>query len=207
MTTPQTALSTSAQAYREKIFTLLGDRNPLDVLARTSTELAAIVAQHPAPFLRFRPFEGKWTPNEIIGHLTDSEWVYGYRLRLILSEDNPTILGTTQESWVAALRHNEREPAELVETFRVLRDLNLAVWKRTTASDLDRAGQHNERGPESLDQMLRLLAGHDLPPERLPGGLVHDALVARDRALAYGVEEEAVSFAGGRDVVGDREAV
>jgi hypothetical protein len=20
---------------------------------------------------------GKWTPNEIIGHLTDSEWVYG----------------------------------------------------------------------------------------------------------------------------------
>src|SRR5262249_53962859 len=162
MTTPQTALSTSGQAYREKIFTFLGDRSPLDVLAQTSTALAAIVAPHPASLLRSRPFEGKWTPNEIIGHLTDSEWVYGYRLRLILSEDNPAILGTTQDSWVAALRHNEREPAELVDTFRALRDLNLAVWKRTTASDLDRAGQHNERGPESLSAMLRLLAGHDL---------------------------------------------
>ena len=162
MTTPQAAHSTSAQAYREKIFALLGDRNPLDVLAQTSTALAAIVSQHSAFLLRARPFEGKWTPNEIIGHLTDSEWVYGYRLRLILSEDNPTILGTTQESWVAALRHNEREPSELVEAFRVLRDLNLAVWKRTAASDLDRAGQHNERGPESLSAMLRLLGGHDL---------------------------------------------
>ena len=29
-------------------------------------------------------------------------------------------------------------------------------------ADLERAGQHNERGPESLDVMLRLLAGHDL---------------------------------------------
>jgi hypothetical protein len=162
MTTAQTGLSASAQTYRERMFSLLGDRSPLDVLAQTAGALAGIVAQHPASLLRARPFEGKWTPNEIIGHLTDSEWVYGYRLRLILSEDNPTILGTNQDSWVAQLRHNEREPSDLVVTFRALRDLNLAVWKRTLSSDLDRAGQHNERGPESLGAMLRLLAGHDL---------------------------------------------
>jgi hypothetical protein len=46
------------------------------------------MAKHSAEVLRARPFEGKWTPNEIIGHLTDSEWVYGYRLRLILSDDD-----------------------------------------------------------------------------------------------------------------------
>ncbi len=28
--------------------------------------------------------------------------------------------------------------------------------------DLQRSGQHNERGAESLAEMLRLLAGHDL---------------------------------------------
>ena len=39
---------------------------------------------------------------------------------------------------------------------------NLAVWKRTSPEDLKRTGQHNERGPETLDVMLRLLAGHDL---------------------------------------------
>ena len=162
MTTAQTGPLVSAQAYRDKMFNLLGDRNPLDVLAQTETTLTDIVDKHPASLLRTRPFEGKWTPNEVIGHLTDSEWVYGYRLRLILCEGDPTILGTNQDSWVEGLRHNESEPSELVEVFRVLRQFNLTLWRRTTSADLERTGQHNERGRESLGVMLRLLAGHDL---------------------------------------------
>ena len=163
MTTAQAGLWVSApQIYREKMFTMVGDRNPLEVIAQTAATLAEIVRKHSATVLRTRPFEGKWTPNEVIGHLTDSEWVYGYRLRLILCEDNPTILGTNQDFWVAALGHNEREPLELVEIFRTLRQLNLAEWRRTSPEDLKRTGQHNERGLESLGVMLRLLAGHDL---------------------------------------------
>jgi len=163
MNTVQTETAVSAtQAYRDKMFNLLGEQNPLDVLAQTASKLSGIVAAHPASVLRTRPFAGKWTPNEIIGHLTDSEWVYGYRLRLIRSEDNPTILGTVQDSWVAALRHNEREPSEHLENFRTLRQLNLATWRQMSPADLERTSQHNERGPESLRVMLRLLAGHDL---------------------------------------------
>ena len=161
MSTVQAGLSVSdPHAYRQKLSTLLGDRNPLEVLAQTASTLAGIVRTHPATVLRTRPFEGKWTPNEIIGHLVDGEWVYGYRVRLILCEDNPTILGMNQESWVAAQRHNEREPSELVETFRTLRQFNLALWKRMSPADLKRTGQHNERGPESLGVMLQLSLIH-----------------------------------------------
>lgn len=163
MATVQAGLSVSdPQAYREKMFKLLGDRRPLEVLAQTASTLAEIARTHPATMLRSRPFEGKWTPNEVIGHLVDSEWVYGYRLRLILCEDNPTILGMNQDLWVAGQRHNEREPSELVEMFRSMRQLNLAVWQRLSPADLERTGQHNERGPESLGLLLRMLAGHDL---------------------------------------------
>lgn len=149
-------------AYREKMFNLLGDRSPLDVMSQTASTLADVVRRHSATVLRTRPFEGKWTPNEIIGHLSDSEWVYGYRLRLILCEDNPTILGMDQELWVAGQRHNDREPSELVEMFRMMRQFNLALWKGLSLADLKRTGQHSERGPESLGVMLRMLAGHDL---------------------------------------------
>lgn len=163
MTTAQAGLSVSEpQAYREKMFKLLGDRNPLEVFAQTASTLADVVRKHPATVLRSRPFGGKWTPNEIIGHLVDSEWVCGYRLRLILCEDNPAILGMNQDLWVAGQRHNEREPSELVEMFGTLRQFNLALWKRMSPADLKRTGQHNERGPESLGLMLRLYAGHDL---------------------------------------------
>lgn len=163
MSTTKSGLEISApEAYRERLFKLLGDRKPLEVMEQTASELDSIVRRHPAEVLRSRPFAGKWTPNEIIGHLTDSEWVYGYRLRLILSEDNPPIVGTRQDAWVAALRYNQLEPAELVEMFRTLRRLNLAEWRRIPPADLARTGQHNERGPEPLDLMLRMLAGHDL---------------------------------------------
>ena len=163
MTTAQAGLAVSdPQAYRENLFKLLGDQNPLEVLAQTASTLADIVHKHSAAELRTRPFEGKWTPHEVIGHLTDSEWVYGYRLRLILCEENPAILGTNQDLWVARQRHNERETSEFVEMFQTMRQFNLALWKRMSPADLERTGQHNERGPESLGVMLRMMAGHDL---------------------------------------------
>ena len=163
MTPSQPGLEVSApRTYREKLLNLLAGRDPIEVLGQTASMLADIVARHPAEVLRGRAVEGKWTANEIIGHLIDSEWVYGYRLRLILCEDEPAILGYRQDTWVASLRHNEHEPSELVETFRTLRVLNLSVWRRMSPEDLQRTGQHNERGAESLAVMLPLLAGHDL---------------------------------------------
>jgi hypothetical protein len=163
MTPAQSGLEVSdPSTYREKLFDLLAGRDPIEVLGQTASTLADIVARHPAEVLRGRAIQGKWTPNEIIAHLTDSEWVYGYRLRLILCEDEPAILGFKQDAWVSSLRHNEREPSELVEIFRALRVLNLSVWKQMSPEDLQRSGQHNERGAESLGVMVRLLAGHDL---------------------------------------------
>jgi DinB superfamily len=163
MTTAHAGLSvTDPQAYRENLFKLLGDRDPLEVLAQTAATLADVVRSNPVTALRTRPFADKWTPNEVIGHLVDSEWVYGYRLRLILCESSPAIVGTNQNAWVAGLQHDQREPSEHVETFRTLRELNLALWKRLSPADLTRTGLHNERGPESLGVMLRMMAGHDL---------------------------------------------
>jgi DinB superfamily len=161
--TTQAGVSTSdPDAYRDNLFALLGDRDALGVLEQTPALLAAIVERHSASVLRTRPFPGKWTANEIIGHLADGELVYGYRLRLILSEDDPAMLGTNQDAWVARQRHNERAPAELVAIFRTLRELNVDTWRRLAPEDWNRVGLHNERGPESLAVMLRMMAGHDL---------------------------------------------
>ncbi len=151
-----------APAYRRKLEGFLGNRDPITVLSQTPDVLAKIVAENPVKLLRTRPFPGKWTPNEVIGHLSDSELVYGYRMRLILCEDKPTILGMDQDLWVAGQQHNDREPRELVEFFRAVRNANLVLWRRMGTAELSRIGRHNERGDESLGQILRMEAGHDL---------------------------------------------
>jgi hypothetical protein len=150
------------EAYRAKMSRLIGTRNPIEILSETADVLAGIVDAHSTVELRRRPYEGKWTPNEILGHLIDAEWVFGFRMRLILCEDSPTILGMDQERWVDGQRYNEREPSDLMNAFRKMRECNLPLWKQMSAADLERTGQHNERGPESLGVMLRMVAGHDL---------------------------------------------
>jgi hypothetical protein len=152
----------SAEAYRARMFERLGDRDPLQVLAETHGSLARIIQANPVEAMRIRPAPGKWSANEVIGHLLDSEWTYGFRIRLILCEDRPTILGMDQELWVSGQHHNDREPGELVEAFAALRSLTLNVWRGLGPADLERVGMHNERGPESLGLMRRLIAGHDL---------------------------------------------
>ena len=153
---------TNPDAYKNKLFALLGDRIPLAVLSETPGVLSRIVGDTPTDLMKTRPFEGKWTANEIIGHLTDVEWVFGFRIRHILCEESPTIVGMDQNLWVSGQRHNDREPSELVDMFSGLRRFNLGIWRRVGPADLKRTGNHSERGAESLEAMLRMEAGHDL---------------------------------------------
>ncbi|UCG33940.1 MAG: DinB family protein [Phycisphaerales bacterium] len=154
--------STDPEAYVAKMRGLVGKRDRIGILSETAEVLAGIVREHSVEQMRARPFEGKWTPNEILGHLCDAEWVFGYRMRAVLCEDEPQILAMDHERWVSGQGHNEREPAELVEAFRHLREANLSLWRRMTPADLRRRGLHNERGAESLDKILLMKAGHDL---------------------------------------------
>ncbi len=83
--------------YRERVERALGSRDPLQVLAATPGALAKSVSATTRERLRARPFEGKWTPNEILGHLADAEWAWGWRIRTVLSQERPAILGYDQE--------------------------------------------------------------------------------------------------------------
>jgi hypothetical protein len=161
MTTLPTPAEATA-AYRQRLLSYLGDQDPLQVLGRTADRLVTTAREHGAQRMHVRPIEGKWTPCEVLGHLCDSEWVSGFRARLILCEDNPTILGYDQDLWVAGQRYNEREPMGLAEEFRHLRAHNLRLWLSLTEQELARTGQHSERGPEGLGQLRNLIAGHDL---------------------------------------------
>lgn len=162
MAASQSADISSSRAYQDKLRGLLGDQNPIDVLARMPDFIDRVVREHSPAQLRTRPYEGKWTPLEIIGHLIDAEFVYGYRVRLIFCEERPTILSMEQDPWVAGQRYNEDDPAMLAEDFRALRGTSVRLWRKVGPAALNRVGVHEERGEESLSLMLAMHAGHDL---------------------------------------------
>ena len=150
----------SPDGYRRMLLGYLADDDPARVQATTVARLRELVAES-GPDLRTRPEPTEWSVIECIGHLTDSEVVTSARVRWILAEDEPQIIGYDQDLWVDGLHHDRDDPEALIGLFDALRSANLALLATRPAADLERFGRHNERGPESYGLMIRLTAGHD----------------------------------------------
>jgi uncharacterized damage-inducible protein DinB len=150
------------EAYRQELLDLLADRDPLDVLAHTPRVIEERLKGIDESLLSTRPAEGAWSVKEILGHLGDGEWTYGYRMRMMLTHDAPEIAGYDQDAMVAGLAHNDRPLSMLLEELRRLRGLNLDLYLRTKGPAWERCGLHAERGAESVALSIELLAGHDL---------------------------------------------
>ena len=160
------AAVSGATAYTRALLDVLGPRDPVDVLGELIPWLAQRTSGLDDSGIRRPERPGKWSVIEVMQHLADSDLVFGFRLRMILTEDKPPLQGYDQDAWSRTLRYREIDRDTALDQLRSLRAANLCVLVHTSASDLDRVGLHSERGPESAGFLLRLMAGHDLVHRR-----------------------------------------
>jgi hypothetical protein len=140
----------------------LENRDPLTVAAATPARILSLIRGLTPRQLAKRPAPGKWSIQEIIRHLADTEMVMECRARWIAFEDRPTLVPFDQEKWAAG-RAREKEPLpETIERFRLLRRSQLRLFRQASAKDFRRTGFHPERGVVTLRVQLETLAGHDL---------------------------------------------
>jgi hypothetical protein len=152
----------TVQEYVQRIKAKLGDRDPRKVLGVTAKRLEKLFSGKPATRLRKRSAPEKWSAAEILAHLADVEIVQSWRIRSILGSPGIPIQAFDQDAWVTAGHYRKRDPHKSLEQFRVLRETNLALLKSLTPEQWQEHGLHSERGEESIDRIVRMLAGHDL---------------------------------------------
>jgi uncharacterized damage-inducible protein DinB len=161
-TNPASRSREQAAAYTSAVLNLLGDRDPLDVLGKTGAALDARLEGLSDEQIITPESAGKWSIRHVLQHLADSELVWGYRLRMVLAHDRPQLTGYDQDKWADRLHYDQADAQQAIRDFAVLRRANLALLQRASSADLTRVGVHAERGEESVEQMIRLYAGHDL---------------------------------------------
>jgi DinB family protein len=146
-------------AYVQALVDTLGDRDPLEVLRQTPAGVRAICGELTDERWRTPMAEGEWNAFQVVGHLLDVEVVYGFRWRLILTQERPSYPGYDEKRWSLLPRP---APAELLAALEGLRAVNLAVLERVDGDGGRRVGVHGEQGEERFDLTVRKVAGHDL---------------------------------------------
>src|SRR5215831_12687587 len=66
----------------------------------------------------FIPGPGKWSIRQLIAHVADSEMVGAYRMRAVIAENDPSLMGFDQEAWARNLDYAQRKPKQSLESFR-----------------------------------------------------------------------------------------
>ena len=161
---PATSLADEDYGFVERQLALVGDRDPLDVLHRAPGEAAALFGRARPDFLT-RPWapDKRWSPLDILAHMSLTEWVFGFRTRAVLCDPDTVLHPVAQERWTERCGAQIGSAADHLQDFAALRRANLRTWSTLTPAELGRTGWHTVLERDlSLDFLLRLLAGHDL---------------------------------------------
>jgi hypothetical protein len=153
-------MATATNPYTARMLGLLGDKPFLSVLESTPAKLQQQFERLKPHGLKNSYAPGKWTAAQLFCHLTDAEMAIGFRSRQMVAELNHRIQPYDQDRW--AQNYLRQDPATAVKAFIALRAWNLSFWKTLSAQDLAKIAFHPERGNESLETMLKMLAGHDV---------------------------------------------
>ena len=80
----------------------------------------------------------------------------------MLAQDEVTVQAYDQEAWASTFDYARTPVDEAVAVFTALRRATLRLLRDVPVALHQRAGLHAERGRESVTQLMRMYAGHDL---------------------------------------------
>ena len=97
-----------------------------------------------------------------IGTDADAEIVGAWRFRLVLSENKVPLQAYDQDVWASSFGYAQAPPAESIGLFDALRRLTLRTIEAAGPARRQHVGMHAERGPESIERLMTMYAGHDI---------------------------------------------
>jgi hypothetical protein len=105
------------------------------------------------------PKPGEWSIKEVVGHVNDTERIFGYRAACIARGDISPFPGFDQDDYVRGTDFNRRTLADLIEEFAHLRSGNILQFRTITDAESTRRGTASGN-PFTPRALLYAMAGH-----------------------------------------------
>jgi hypothetical protein len=107
-----------------------------------------------------RPSDGGWTAREVVHHTADSEMTSAIRLRRLIAEDNPVIVGYDGDEFARRLHYDARPVEPALDAIAGARATTAQILAGLTEAEWARAGTHSEDGPYGVERWLEIYAAH-----------------------------------------------
>ena len=132
----------------------------IETMRQFPAKLEALIVTLSEEQLNTHYIPGEWNVRQNVHHLPDSHSNAFIRLKLILTEDHPTLKPYDQDVW-ALLPDVERTPVSVsLRWLDALHERWCILWESLTEEQWARAGFHPENGDMSAEDILISYSDH-----------------------------------------------
>ena len=103
--------------------------------------------------------EGKWSIRQVVGHVTDAERVFAYRLMTFARGGDEPLPGFDENVFVENAAFDAQPLGALLDAFDATRQSTLHLLRQLPAEAWTRGGIANNK-PVDVRTLARVLAGH-----------------------------------------------
>ncbi len=136
------------------------DRKLIEEYARGARHLADSIKGLSGEDFHKHPVPNTWSIQQIVIHVTDSDLIGADRMKRIIAEDNPTLIGYNETLFSKNLFYEKLDPFMAAEIFQKNREMVAVILRNVPDKGYSRIGTHNERGKVTLEEMLASYVKH-----------------------------------------------
>jgi hypothetical protein len=106
------------------------------------------------------PVPGTWCIQQIVIHLLDSDLVHSDRMKRVIAEEKPLLMGFDETKFANRLHYDAQDAVLAADLFAKNRQLMHQILSRLPGEAFDRSGIHSERGRVTLADLITTAADH-----------------------------------------------
>ena len=145
--------------YYETYISRIPSSDIIGVLKEQTESFLELLRHTPESKYHYRYDDDKWSVKEVLGHITDSEQIFGYRLLCIARGDTSSLPGFDQDRYVEKGAFDRISWMDLVVRFELLRRANITFMHTLTETEWLLRGTANNF-PVSARSLAYTIAGH-----------------------------------------------
>jgi uncharacterized damage-inducible protein DinB len=147
--------------YYARYIDLVGAGDILATLATQMRETQALLRDLPSSMATHRYAPGKWSVNEVIGHMIDAERIFSTRALRFARNDTQALPGFEQDDYVANAVFDRYPLADLTSELNAVRQSTVFLLSHLADDAWMRRGVAS--GAEvSVRALAHIIAGHEL---------------------------------------------